>query len=60
MLSMSGRVAAWRLVWRSGETPESERVLVSAPIAIRQSASSAAHVAKGEIHSSCASEALAK
>ena len=49
---ISSRVAAWRLVWRSGATPESWRVLVSAPIAIRQSASSAAHWESGEIHSS--------
>ena len=40
-----------------GRRRESSRVLVSAPIAIRQSASSAAHSDSGEIHSSCASEA---
>ncbi len=48
-------VAAWRLVWRSGGTPESSRVLVSAPIAIRQSACSAAQSESGETQSSCAS-----
>jgi hypothetical protein len=50
--SIRWRVAAWRLVWRSGATLESSRVFVSAPIAIRQSASSAAHFESGEIHSS--------
>ena len=45
-------VAAWRRVWRSGGTLESSRVLVSAPIAIRQSASSTPTRYSGETHSS--------
>jgi hypothetical protein len=53
-------VAALRSCWRAGSTWESWRVLVSAPIAIRQSATSADHSDIGEIHSSWASEAPAK
>ena len=53
-------MTVWRRVWRSGGTPESSRVLVLAPIAIRTSALSTIHSAKGEIHSSWASEACLK
>ena len=56
----SSRVAARRVVWRSGGTLESSRVFVSAQIAIRQSDSSAAQRASGEIHSSWRSEAYLK
>ena len=60
IVCISSRVAARRAVWRSGSTLESSRVFVSAQIAIRQSASSAAQRDTGEIHSSCASEACLK
>ena len=53
------QLASRRLAHRLalGRNPESWRVFVSAPIAIRQSASSAAHFESGETHSSWASPA---
>ena len=60
IVAIRSRVALRRRVWRSGPTLDSSRVLVSAQIAIRQSACSIAHSWTGEIQSSWASDACLK
>ena len=57
---ITGCIARWRIVWRSGSTLERSRVLAEAITAIRASAFSAAHFETGETHSSCWSEACLK